>query len=342
MANNKDNFSKNITLSRREFLVKTGWAIAGLNLLPFLSFDKTKNTKSSTTVGLIKSGNRKEATRRALNLTSLPDMRGDSVLIKPNFNTADPAPGSTHNDTLETLIELIQKQGAARVIIGERSGPPATEEVMRKKGIFKLAEKMGVEVINFDKLGPDELLHFTHKDLHWENGFHIPAILKEVDHIVAAGCLKTHQFGGQFTMALKLAVGIIPDKATTPNYMRQLHGSPDMRKKIAEINLAYDPDLYLIDGVEAFTQGGPSTGTRVQANVTLVSTDPVAIDAVGVAILKVLGSKPVIMDTPVFQLEQIARAAELNLGVSDPGQIKIISDDKKGRSFADKIKEKLF
>ena len=341
MANNKDNLSKNIKLSRREFIVKAGWAIAGINLLPFLSFDKSKDTKSNTTVGVIKSGNRKEATMRALDLNSLPDMRGDSVLVKPNFNTADPAPGSTHNDTLETVIELIQNQGAARVIIGERSGPPVTEEVMREKGVFELAEKMGVEVMNFDKLGPDELLHFTHKDLHWKNGFHIPAILKEVDHIIAAGCLKTHQFGGQFTMALKLAVGIIPDKATTSNYMGQLHGSPDMRKKIAEINLAYEPDLYLIDGVEAFTHGGPATGTRVQANVTLVSTDPVAIDAVGVAILKELGSKSVIMDTPVFQLEQISRAAEINLGVSDPGQIEIISDDKKGKRFADKIKENL-
>ncbi|MFW6007565.1 MAG: DUF362 domain-containing protein [Halanaerobiales bacterium] len=331
-------------LTRREFLSQTGCFIAGLKLLPFLfrnrqaSAQNNGNSESpniSSRVGIIKCDNRVEAVKRAFDLNSLPDMRGDKVLIKPNFNTADPAPGSTHNDTLETVIDLIKKQGADKVIIGERSGPPDTEEVMTQKGIFTLAKEKGIEVINFDQLPEEELLHFNQDNLHWRKGFHIPRILREVDHIIACGCLKTHQFGGQFTMALKLAVGIIPSEGT--NYMNQLHGSPDIRKKIAEINLAYEPNIYLIDGVEAFTHGGPATGTRVQAGVTLVGTDPVAVDAVGVAVLKELGSKNVIMETPVFQLEQIARAAEIGLGVTEPEQIEVISDDNEGKEYAEKI-----
>ncbi|MCB8815429.1 hypothetical protein [Desulfosporosinus shakirovi] len=45
---------------------------------------------------------------------------GKTVLLKPNFNTADPAPGSTHNDTLEQLLLELQAAGPASLTVGER------------------------------------------------------------------------------------------------------------------------------------------------------------------------------------------------------------------------------
>ena len=331
-------FFEEENMSIRKFLKNTGFFIASMNLLPFLNLNKlnVNAENNKTKIGLIKSSDRSEAVDRALDLVPIQDIKGDSVLIKPNFNTADPAPGSTHNDTLKKLIDNLWEAGAEKIIIGERSGPPNTRQVMQDKGIFELAENKGVEVINFDQLDQDELIHFETEHMHWKDGFHIPRILQEVDHIVAAGCLKTHQFGGEFTMALKLAVGIIPAEGT--DYMNQLHSSPDMRKKIAEINLAYSPDLYLIDGVEAFVRGGPSTGKRVQSNVTLIGTDPIAIDAVGVAILKELGSTNVIMNNPVFSQEQIARAVEIGIGISSPELIELVSDSSEGRNYKEKIK----
>lgn len=310
--------------TRRSFLAKATILAVGWKLSPLLSGERLFAEESSE-VGVIRTMDRKEAVRRALRLTPPPDLTGKKVLIKPNFNTADPAPGSTHNDTLATLIDEIWERGAREVIIGERSGPPVTQEVMREKGIFELAEEKGVRIVNFDLLKEDELVHFQDDRLHWKDGFLVPKVLYDVDHIIAVGCLKTHQFNGVFTMALKLAVGIIPREGTT--YMRELHGSPDMRKMIAEINLAYRPDLFIIDGVEAFTSGGPATGQRVDAGTTLCSRDPVAIDAVGVSILKHLGSTPGIMNIPVFQQEQIARAAEIGLGASVPDQIRLVTDE---------------
>ncbi len=327
-------------INRRDFITNSGLFLAGISFLPFLSWNSTAaRAENKATVGVIVDGNRGQAVDRAFDLVPLPDVSGNRVLIKPNFNTADPAPGSTHNDTLTAIIDRLWEAGAAEVIIGERSGPPDTEEVMKEKGIFKLAAEKGVEVINFDQLGDDELIHFQQDELTWNDGFHVPRILQEVDNIVAAGCLKTHQFGGQFTMALKLAVGIIPNTGT--DYMNELHGSERMRDRIAEISLAYQPDIYLIDGVEAFTSGGPSSGERVQANVTLVGSDPVALDATGVAILKELGSTDVIMNTPTFELEQLARAAEIGIGVTGSEQISLVSDDAVGNDYIEKIKDYL-
>ena len=71
--------------------------------------------------------------------------------------------------------------------------------------------------------------------------------------IVSTCCLKTHGFGGVFTMSLKLSVGI-----THKRNMTELHSSfLSMRKMIAEINQAYKPSLILLDGIEAFADGGP-------------------------------------------------------------------------------------
>lgn len=40
----------------------------------------------------------------------------------------------------------------------------------------------------------------------------------------------------------------------------------------------------MLDGIEAFVDGGPAKGQRKQADVILVGTDRIAIDAVGLSI----------------------------------------------------------
>lgn len=48
----------------------------------------------------------------------------------------------------------------------------------------------------------------------------------------------------------------------------------------------------MLDGVEAFVDGGPGRGTRVKSEVVLAGKDRVVIDAVGVAILRLFGTTP--------------------------------------------------
>jgi uncharacterized protein (DUF362 family) len=118
-----------------------------------------------------------------------------------------------------------------------------------------------------------------------------------------------------------------------------MHRSPDMRRMIAELNQGYTPDLIIMDGILAFTDGGPSSGELKEGNVVVAGTDQVAVDAVGVAILKELGSNSAIMDTPVFQQEQMARALEVGLGVGGSEEIHLVSDDEAGSAYARRISE---
>jgi uncharacterized protein (DUF362 family) len=108
---------------------------------------------------------------------------------------------------------------------------------------------------------------------------------------------------------------------------------------IAEINTAYKPDLIVLDGVEAFVEGGPHVGKRVNANVMLAGTDRIAIDAVGVAILRMLGTTPEVSRGKIFEQDQIARAVELGLGVPSADQIELVTGDENSKELAGKIKE---
>ncbi len=292
-----------------------------------------------TKVSLVKNDNRRDALRQSIRLLDINPVNGKKVIVKPNFNTADPYPGSTHPDTLRELIIHLQQMGAKNIIIGERSGPANSAEVLDMLGVHHMAKELGVEVINFDELPAEELVKIDPPGSHWKNGFMVPKMLQEAECIVATPCLKTHQFGGIFTMALKLAVGIVPK--TGNRYMNELHGSRYMKKMIAEINTGYRPDLYVLDAMEAFVEGGPMTGKTKEPGLFLAGTDPVAIDAVGIAILKELGSTPEIMNIDIFKQEQIERAIELELGIDSPKNIEILTGDPQSAAYAENIRSHL-
>ena len=316
---------------RREFLKG---AAAGLVLLPHTPLGGlTENVlgRRRSRVALIRTSDRKEGVRRAMALLNPAGIAGKSVMLKPNFNTADPAPAGTHNDTLTQLIQELRERDAREVAVGESSFPP-TDQVMEDKGVLDLANDMGFGVVNYDAIHDNEWIHFKPAGTHWPDGFHLPRHVVEAEYNVSTCCLKTHQHGGVFTMSMKLSVGLTPKPIR-----RTMHRSPDMRRMIAELNQGYTPDLIVMDGILAFTDGGPSSGELKEANVMVAGTDQVAVDAVGVAILKELGSNAAIMDKPIFQQEQMARAVEVGLGVGGPDEIQLVSDAPAGTAYTERI-----
>lgn len=318
-------------INRREFIKGSMFSLASFSavrLSPLTEKEKGKKAK----IALFKTQDRREGVREVLKLLHFPSVKGKKVLLKPNFNTADPAPGSTHNDTLTQLIHELRVRGAAEITVGERSGPPPTREVMQEKGIFQLSQEHDFKVVNFEELKDEDWVYFNPKGIHWENGFFIARPAVEAEYFVSTCCLKTHQFGGVFTLSLKLAVGLTPKKL-----MRELHRSPDMRKMIAEINLGYVPQLILLDGVEAFVDGGPANGTKKNASVFIAGMDRIAVDAVGLAVLKELGSNEAIMGRKIFEQEQIKHAVELGLGITRPDQIEFVMSDPESRDYAKKL-----
>ena len=78
---------------------------------------------------------------------------------------------------------------------------------------------------------------------------------------------------------------------------------------IAEINEFYKTDLVLMDAAMGFVSRGPEKGKLVSPNLLIASKDRVAVDAVGVALLRHYGSTPEVMNGRIFDQVFISKEA---------------------------------
>jgi len=298
---------------------------------------------AASPVYLVRTTDRSEGIRRGLATLGLPAVRGKRVVIKPNFNSADEFPASTHMDTLAALVREFRGAAAGEVIVADRSGMGDTRAVMERKGVFSMAGEAGFRAVVLDATPAEGWADERLPGGHWSRGVLFPRLFQEADFLVQTCCLKTHRYGGHFTLSLKNSVGMVAKFGPRDNYnyMSELHGSTHHRQMIAEINQLYRPAMIVVDGLEGFTDGGPESGTLVKPQVMLLGADRVAVDAVGVAILRMHGGNATISRGRVFDQEQIARAARLGLGATGPDQIDLVTDDPESRKVAERVREAL-
>lgn len=268
---------------------------------------------------------------------------GVSIALKANYNSDDPFPATTHIDTLRSLVEGLKSAGSFKITMAERSGMGVTGEVLKNRGVYDLKERLGFEVVDLDLVSAEDWKDIPPDDLHWRHGFKISRIFVESDYVVQTCCLKTHRFGGHFTLSLKNSVGLVAARpeGSSYDYMRELHTSPFQRLMIAEINKFYRTDLVLMDAAMGFVSGGPEKGKLVNPNLLIASKDRVAVDAVGVALLRHYGTTPEVMNGRIFDLEQISRAATLGVGVKSEDKIVLVPLDDESRNAGDTIRKML-
>jgi uncharacterized protein (DUF362 family) len=208
-------------------------------------------------------------------------------------------------------------------------------------GVFALSRELGFSTVVLDDVSKEDWLKVEKAKTHWLRGFYMAKVFHDADKVVQTCCLKTHRFGGHFTFSLKNSVGLVAKKVPggTYDYMWELHGSPFQRQMIAEINNNYNLDFVLMDGIKAFVTGGPEKGTLVEPNLLLASKDRIAIDAVGVAVLKMYGAKGKVGEAIVFEQDQLRRAAELGFGAKSANEIKLTPLDDKTRTETEKLEQ---
>ena len=295
----------------------------------------------SGTVFLIKTDNREEGIAHLLENYDMSDFESKNIALKANYNSADPFPASSHPKTVQTLVRSIKEHDPSKITLAERSGMGNTRDVLETMGIIYLGEKEGFEVRVLDEEDINRWLKIDRKDTHWVKGFYISKIFTEADRVVQTCCLKAHRFGGHFSLSLKNSVGLVAK--TVPggayNYMAELHISPYQRSMIAEINNNYRVDLILMDGMKAFVDKGPEQGHVVEPNLIMMSRDRIAIDAVGVSILRHYGTTRDISKGKIFELDQIKRAVDLGIGVSSADKINIVGLNPESEAVAGELEQ---
>jgi uncharacterized protein (DUF362 family) len=238
----------------------------------------------------------------------------DEILLKPNFNTGDPSPGSSDPDFVKAVIELLYEHGASKVILGESSMfSLSTRKVLEDTGMFRKAEEAGAEIVPFDE-GKWVKVSTGGKYLKTVS---LPERALEAKKLVYVCCMKTHRWA-KFTLSLKLAVGFMK-----PSERMMLHAR-NLEEKIADLNLVVHPDLVIMDGRKCFINGGPACGELRNPNVVLASGDRIAMD---VETLKLIESYEgtSLTDDP-WSYTQIRRAVELEIGVKSEYDYKAISE----------------
>lgn len=241
----------------------------------------------------------------------------DRILLKPNFNSDDPPPGSTALDFLAAVIEVLREHGCSNLTVGEGSGRVwvPTENVFRNLGVTAKMAEMKVPLLDFDRspfidvpLGGDFLDVIAY-----------PKDLQEFDKIIYLPTMKAHYLAG-FSMSLKLTVGL-----THPADRTLLHdeNSQFVAQRSAEMNIPVKPDLIIMDGRISFISGGPAIGLAVHPGMILASGDQVAIDVQGVRLLQNYAAVNHLgMDA--WSLPQIKTAVKHGLGIRKNSQLLLI------------------
>jgi uncharacterized protein (DUF362 family) len=316
-------------LDRRTFLKLLGWSSLMLTVPGTTAC--TDNIKTPVQAALVKSSDDTYALNRALELIDGLDflVPGDSVLLKLALNSSNPFPATTSPLVVSELVKLLKERGAGDILVGDKSPTwQDTINCLQKTGIYDAAVDAGAEIMVFED--KDMVPVKPEKAIHWPQGFSIPKILTEVDHIVVLPTLRTHQMAG-FTMGMKIFVGALPQ-----NDRSSMHGSRHFLESIAEIALCTDKiRLSLLDARQGFNSEGPDSGNLIKPGIVIASKDLVAADAVGLALLKAEGAQ--ILNT-VWQHPTIKQG----IAVHSPGlsyeTLKLLTE---GVDVLDAIEEQL-
>jgi len=240
--------------------------------------------------------------------------KGDQVLLKPNFNSADPPPASSDPEFVKAIIELLYEHGAGKVILGESSWQGlSTRKALQETGTLEALRDTGAEVAFFDEekyvrvnVGGEYLKHVS-----------LAESAMQVDKIVYSCCMKTH-FRAGFSLSLKLGFGFTKKSERMEFHLKHL------KEKLVDLNLVLHPDLIIMDGRKCFIAGGPFNGKVREPRLILASGDRVAID---VESIKVIGSYEgsKLKDNP-WSYTQIRHATALRLGVRSEEEYAVVTE----------------
>lgn len=221
---------------------------------------------------------------------------GEVVLLKPNFNTADPPPASSDPEFVKAVVEIIYDYGAKIVMIGESSTMSLnTRKIMEELKIFDLENmKQPPRIYVFEER------KWVKKEI--PGGKYLKSVLlteflDRADKLILLPCLKTHSYA-QFTGSLKLSVGFIKPIQRIRLHLRNL------QEKIAELNKIINPDLIIMDARKCFINKGPAEGEVREPGFILASTDRAAIDVEGIKIIQSFKGNS-LKDIDPWQLPQI-------------------------------------
>jgi len=256
-------------------------------------------------VAILKGTNPQDMTVKALEMTEANKVlpKGKPVLIKPNYiNAKHPSTGiTTDSRVIEGVVKFLKQHHVKDVIIGEGSGFADTFKAFQVAGVDAIAEKWNVKLVDLNK---DEFVEVRPANpLALKKAKIAKTVLEST--IISVPKLKPHRLA-RVTLSLKNMMGAVTPKGSMHN---------PLSKKLVDLASIIKPSVAVIDGIIA-GEGHETSGNPVEMNLVIAGIDPVAVDAVGAAVMSI----------PPEKVKHLRLAKEIGLGTSDLKQIDILGE----------------
>lgn len=243
----------------------------------------------------------------------LKDMHSDlKVVIKPNLIMAKTPdiPVTTHPLVIKCVVRWLREHGVKNITLAESSGGLYTAEHM--KNIYRTCGMKALEpdlVLNMD---------FSARTIYCPEGFanhsfHIITPIAEADYIINICKLKTHGMTG-YSGGIKNLFGVIPGLEKPQMHYRW----PDIDNfshMLLELAQTVNPQLTIIDAIDAMEGNGPTGGTSHPLHMLLAARDFYTQDYFAAGLMKL----------DPMNIVMIRQAVEM--GLAKPNDLQLLGDE---------------
>ncbi len=311
-------------IKRRDFIagavttVALGGCGGGQKINPDLAdataAQKARKRQGRSTVGIIQCPSYEEDIFKTLKpyigALALPDLKGKTVVIKPNMVEFHPhVPITTNPAAILAAVELANYLGAKEIIIGEGPGHMRdTEFLLKASGIGELCKRHKLRYVD---LNLDDLEKVDNVDgFSGLSTFYLPKTIVDADAVISVPKMKTHHWVGM-TASMKNLFGTVPGrKYGWPKNLLHVKGIPHC---ILDLVHLIKPQIGFVDGIVAMEGDGPINGTAKKTGFIVLGTDLAAVDSTCART----------MDIPIDQLVYLRMAGQV-IGNINPDQIDIV------------------
>lgn len=291
-------------------IVVTGAGVAGLGLL-----DPTRALAAGKPRVVVVQG--KDAYKMLLAAMKVfrgmgSIVKGKKVVLKPNMSFKNPPAwgNNTSPEVAAAVARLCSESGAASIAAVDHTMGSAGRSI-KACGVGPALEQVkGVKVIS-----AHQKTDYVNKRIPRGKQLKttlIPRAVAKGEVLINVPVAKQHN-ATKVSLGLKNLMGLVWDR-------RYLHEMVNLHQAIGDLATLLTPALTVIDATRVMVNNGPQGPGKVQIlNTLVVSTDPVAADAVALGLTQ-WGNQSL---SP-RDVEHIRAAGVLGLGESDLSKIKIV------------------
>ncbi|MFA6857077.1 MAG: DUF362 domain-containing protein [Treponema sp.] len=215
------------------------------------------------------------AVQQLFRLVPPPDVRGKTVLLKPNILSPKKPECAvcTHPVVVGAVVKAFVELGAARVLVGESPGVGSSLSAAKSVGMYDEVVRNGGEWADF---GADQIV-VACPEGKLVKSFEFAAQFTQADVLVSLAKLKTHQLMS-YTGAMKNLFGLMVGLKKAQTHYR-FPGKKEFGTFLVDLNAAAHASYAIMDAIIGMEgSGGPGNGDPVKLGFLAASDNIAALD----------------------------------------------------------------